>query len=206
MTEHTHDGPSGTEGVPAWDERYRSARDGGGTTWSSTPNAWVERTLAPLSPGSALDLGAGEGRNALWLASRGWRVTAVDYSAEGVATGRDRAEHDGLDIDWAVADVRDWRAPHPYDLVLLSFVHLGADALARLIRSAPLAPGGVLAIIGHDRTNTVGGPADASILLDPDELADAAAHLAIETVGRVERPTPEGTALDTVLVARRAMP
>ncbi|MDM4762119.1 class I SAM-dependent methyltransferase [Galbitalea sp. SE-J8] len=205
---HGHDVPAdtasaqGTDTAAAWDARYRDARSAGGTIWSRSPNAWVEATLADLPPGRALDLGAGEGRNALWLAARGWRVTAVDYAEQGVATGRSRAESEGLELEWVVADLREWRTDARFDLVLLSFVHIGAEALATVVRAAPLAPGGTLAIIGHDRTNTVGGPPDRTILLDPDELTDAAAALEIVTVGRVERPTPEGVALDTVLVAR----
>jgi SAM-dependent methyltransferase len=190
-----------TDDAHGWDARYGSARAAGGTEWSATPNAWVERTLGPLAPGTALDLGAGEGRNALWLAGRGWRVTAVDYSAEGIATGRSRAGD--FDLEWVVADITTWRAPRLYDVVLFSFVHIAADEFAQLIRSAPLAPGGTLAIIGHDVTNSVGGPSDRSILLDPARLADAAAHLEIVTSGRVERETPHGVAVDAVLVARR---
>jgi SAM-dependent methyltransferase len=197
---------SGTVGAPAWDARYREARAHGASTWSHAPNAWVASTLSALPPGSALDLGAGEGRNALWLASVGWRVTAVDYSEEGVATGRERAESAGLTLDWVVADLRDWTTSERFDLVLLSYVHIGSAALAAVIRSVPLAPGATLAIIGHDRTNTVGGPADPAILLDPDELAAAAAHLDILEVGRVERATPDGIAIDTVLVARAPHP
>jgi SAM-dependent methyltransferase len=211
MTDHhDHDGsrgsslprPGHTDTVDAWDARYRDARDAGGTIWSQSPNAWVEATLAELPVGTALDLGAGEGRNALWLAARGWRVTAVDYSEQGIATGRSRAESEGLDLDWVVADLREWRTDARFDVVLLSYVHIGAEALAAVVRAAPLVPGGTLAIIGHDRTNRVGGPSDPAILLDPDELADAAAGLEILTVGRVERETPNGVALDTVLVAR----
>lgn len=196
----THDHDGHTDTAHAWDERYGSARAAGGTTWSQEPNAWVEATLRQLTPGTALDLGAGEGRNALWLASRGWRVTAVDYSAQGIATGRSRDPEQS--VEWVVADITTWSAPSRYDLVLFSFVHIPGASFDALIRDAPLAPGGTLAIIGHDVTNTVGGPSDRGILLDPVRMADAAAGLDIVTAGRVERVTAQGTAIDAVLVAR----
>lgn len=191
-----------TDDAPGWDARYHDARVTGQTTWSPTPNAWVEATVAGLAPGSALDLGAGEGRHALWLAGRGWRVTAVDYSAEGIETGRSRAGL--LDVDWVVGDARTWRPSRLYDLVLLAYLHIPHADLARVIGDVPLARGGTLAVIGHDETNTVGGPSDASILLSPDRLRDAAAGLEIVTADRIERSTPNGVALDTVLVARRS--
>src|SRR5207244_12631949 len=68
----------------AWDERYRSAE----LVWGVRPNRWVERELADLPPGRALDLACGEGRNALWLAARGWQVTAVDFSAVALDKAR----------------------------------------------------------------------------------------------------------------------
>src|SRR3954464_7717573 len=93
----------GGMGAEEWDERYREGR-----LWSVEPNAWVAETLADVPPGDAVDLGAGEGRNALWLASRGWRVTAVDFAEAGLAVGRSRASEAGLDVQWAAADARTW--------------------------------------------------------------------------------------------------
>ncbi len=67
----------------AWDERYAASE----LVWSSTPNQFVAAEVADLTPGRALDLAAGEGRNALWLAERGWQVTAVDFSLVGLDKG-----------------------------------------------------------------------------------------------------------------------
>lgn len=67
-----------------WDARYAA---GPGLQWGAEPNRWLVREVAALPPGTALDLGAGEGRNAIWLARQGWRVTAVDFSQVGLAAG-----------------------------------------------------------------------------------------------------------------------
>lgn len=182
-----------------WDARYASAG-----VWSREPNAWVERTLRHLEPGSAVDLGAGEGRNALWLAGLGWEVTAVDFSAVGLETGRGRAAELGLDVEWVVADATTWVSPSLVDLVVIAYLQLPADDLSRAIATAAgyLAPGGTLALVGHDRSNTVGGPQDPAVLHTVEELRAAASGLSIVTCERVERPTANGTAIDTVLVAR----
>ncbi|PLW74405.1 class I SAM-dependent methyltransferase, partial [Streptomyces sp. DJ] len=67
-----------------WDERYASRE----LVWGAEPNRWLVREVEDLAPGRALDLAAGEGRNALWLADRGWRVTAVDFSRTALDRGR----------------------------------------------------------------------------------------------------------------------
>lgn len=183
-----------------WDARY-AASD---AVWSLEPNAWVEATLARLEPGTAVDLGAGEGRNALWLASIGWEVTAVDFSGVGLATGARRAAELGLDVEWVVADATTWVSPQQVDLVVIAYLQLPAADLARAIGNAAgcLAPGGTLALVGHDRANTVGGPQDPGVLYAVEELAAAASDLDIVECRQVERVTPGGVALDTVLVAR----
>lgn len=183
-----------------WDARY-AASD---AVWSLEPNAWVERTLAHLDPGTAVDLGAGEGRNALWLASLGWEVTAVDFSAVGLATGARRATELGLDVEWVTADATTWVSPQQVDLVVVAYLQLPADDLARALGNAAgyLAPGGTLAVVGHDRANTVGGPPDPAVLYTVDELRAAVSALQIVHCTQVQRVTANGTALDTVLIAR----
>src|SRR5262249_51809762 len=89
----------------AWNERYR-ARE---LVWSAGPNQFVEAELSELPTGRALDLACGEGRNAIWLAQRGWQVTAVDFAEAGLDKGRQLSE--GLDIDWARADATTWHDP-----------------------------------------------------------------------------------------------
>src|SRR4051795_9301593 len=104
-----------------WDERYAERQQ-----WSTEPNTLVAELLADLQAGDAVDLAAGEGRHALWLAERGWRVTAVDFSDVGLARGgwQPAAER----VTWVTADVLGWQPPATgLDLVLLAYLHLPAD-------------------------------------------------------------------------------
>jgi 2-polyprenyl-3-methyl-5-hydroxy-6-metoxy-1,4-benzoquinol methylase len=84
-----------------WDRRY-SQPD---LLWSATPNRFLVREVAELPPGRALDLACGEGRNALWLAERGWTVTGVDYSAVAIEKARRRSHDEGAEVDFACADL-----------------------------------------------------------------------------------------------------
>lgn len=198
-----------------WDQRY-AATD---LVWSAGPNATVEALVGPLAPGRAVDLAAGEGRNALWLAEGGWEVLAVDFSP--VAIERvDRLADQRLGAARArlrteVADVRGWEAGSAaYDLVLVVFLHLVAPDLARALRraAAALAPGGRLVVLAHDRSNLVhgvGGPQDPDVLPTPEQIvADLAPEdLVIERAEVIRRPVEVDGAVrdarDTLVVARR---
>ena len=103
-----------------WDRRYAEKE------WllSLDPNQVVVELVSPLEPGRALELGAGEGRHAVWLARQGWRVTAVDFSRVGLDKAQRRARECGGELDCVVADVRELRpTPGGYDLVLLAYMH-----------------------------------------------------------------------------------
>ena len=186
--------------VARWDERY-GARD---RLWSIEPNATVAEVVGPSPPGRALDLGAGEGRHAVWLARRGWEVTAVDFSAVGI--DRARIVAGPTPVTWVVADARTWR-PSPgdrFELVLVAYLHLPGDVFARI--PGWLAPGGTLVVVGHARRNLtdgVGGPRDPELLYTDAQLRSAAAGLEIEQLREVLRATDDGTAIDLLLVARR---
>lgn len=188
----------------AWDARYAEAQQ-----WSDDPNALAAQMLAGLSPARALDLAAGEGRMALWLASLGWRVTALDFSAVGLARGRTRAHQRGLEIDWRVADATTVELePASYDLVLVLYLHLTRPGLtAALARAtAALAPGGLLLALGHDKDNLdrgTGGPQDPALLWEVQVLREIAAGLRIDRLGQVERPVGDQVAVDVLLTARR---
>ena len=194
-------GPPGHDAA-TWDARYAQSE----RLWSPSPNATIAEIAGPMHPGRALDVGAGEGRHAVWLAALGWTVTAVDFSEVGIGRGRLEAESRGIPVDWVVADVREWTPPAgpAYDLVLVAYLHLEGDVLSRA--RDWLAPGGHLVVLGHARRNLtdgVGGPQDARLLHTEAQLRAAADGLHIERLGEVRRPTPEGDAIDIALVARR---
>jgi SAM-dependent methyltransferase len=186
-----------------WDERYAERQQ-----WSSEPNALIAELLAGLPPGQAVDLAAGEGRHALWLAGLGWQVTAVDFSAVGL--GRGAAQHGAERVTWVTADVTTWTAPPAStDLVVVAYLHLPepdtVDVLTRAV--GWLRPGGRLLVLGHDVGNIacgVGGPQEPSILHSVERLAPVAELLTVDRLERVPRETPAGTALDTLLWGRRA--
>lgn len=193
---------AGGRGPQMWDERYAAAE----RVWSAGPNREVERIVAGWVPGRALDLGAGEGRHALWLAEKGWQVTAVDFSAVGIDRGRREAESRGLAVDWVVDDVTTWRPPEgtSFDLALVAYLHIPEDVFSRLGRW--LAPGGALVVVGHalrNLTEGVGGPQDPALLHTTEQLRAAARDLDIERCEEVLRSTDAGDAIDVVLVARR---
>lgn len=190
----------GRRGPDDWDARYAANPQ----LWSSEPNATVAEIVGPLPPGRAVDLGAGEGRHALWLARKGWTVTAVDFSAVGIDRGRAVAAAQGLTVDWVVADVREWQPSGPVDLVLVAYLHLAEEVLTGT--STWLAPGGHLVVVGHalrNLTDGVGGPQDPAVLHTEEELRTAAGDLRIVRLGEVLRPTADGPAIDMCLVAHR---
>lgn len=204
---------TGAEDRDLWEKRYGEAQP----VWGWAPNRFVAEVLGPLPPGRALDLAAGEGRNALWLADLGWRATAVDFAENALARGRAQAAEHGLDIEWVHADVLEYEPEAgAYDAVVIAYLHLGAERLGTVLRRAAkaLAPGGTLVVVGHDVTNIadgVGGPQDPAILLTPDLVTghlEQVGHLDGLIVTRAERvlrqtdraPQP---AIDTLVVARR---
>jgi len=153
-----------------WDARYAEVDQ----VWSSGPNQFVEAELGDVPPARALDLACGEGRNAIWLASRGWDVTAIDFSAVGVDRGRTLSN--GLPIAWVVGDVLTVDLPET-DLSVLAYLQLPADQRRTVVRRAfaALAPGGTLFVVGHDSSNLTegtGGPQDPSVLFTADDVLD----------------------------------
>jgi len=203
---------SGQVDSQQWDERYASSE----FTWSTQPNQFVAAELAGLPPGRALDLAAGEGRNTVWLAERGWRVTAVDFSRVGLEKGRKLSAARGVDEDqvtWIVADLNDYQPePGGFDLVLIAYAQVAADLLAAMLAraSSAVAPGGTMFVVGHDLTNLTdgaGGPQDPEVLYTPELITAGMAGLRVLRAERVRRAVQKdgapATAIDTLVRAIR---
>ena len=199
-----------------WDARYAAAD----LVWSATPNQWVEELVAPLPPGRALDVAAGEGRNAIWLVEQGWEAVAADFSP--VATERARQLADERLGDRAgrlTTVVADATQPAPggpaaYDLVLFAYLQLPAPQLRAALAAGVDAtrPGGVVLVIAHALANLTsgwGGPQDPAVLHDPEDVVRAVEDLPVDVEHadlRTRVVTKDGEtheALDTVVVLRR---
>jgi len=200
-----------------WDARYADAE----LVWSAAPNTFVESELREHPAGRALDLAAGEGRNALWLASLGWQVTAVDFSQ--VALDKAHAVESAVVTDhpvtWVCADVLSWPGleESSWDLVVVAYLQLPEDQRREVVRRAfrALAPGGELLWVAHDATNLVegtGGPPDPAVLMTADDvLADLGeddfevirAERVARTVDQGHRGEPGRTAYDCLVRLRR---
>lgn len=193
-----------------WDERY-AAKD---RVFSEAPTPFLVELASRLEPGRALDLGAGEGRHALWLARRGWRVTAVDFSRVGLEKAQRRAEAETVEIDCVVADVRGYRPePRGFELVLIAYLHpapLEREAIFPFAAEA-VAPGGRLLAVGRDLADLDRdggrGPPDPERRFTPHTLAGAFPGIELvrcESVTR-EIETDDGPAqlIDTLAWGRR---
>lgn len=178
----------------AWDQRYAASE----LVWSREPNQFVATELADLPPGTAVDLAAGEGRNAIWLASRGWSATAVDFSQVALDKGARLAGD--LDVTWVRADATRWQPPAPVDLVMMAYFQVPAEDRRRAVRGAAtmLAPGGTLLLVAHDSTNLAegtGGPQDPAVLMSAEDVLADLEGIEIEVV-RAERVAREVSAAD----------
>ena len=171
-------------------------------------------TLETLAPGRALDLGCGNGRHALWLAERGWRVTAVDFSTEALRQARERAAAAGVEVDWVEADLAAYEPERQaFDLVLVAYLHVPEPERAAIHAkaAAAVARGGTLLLVGHDVTNIgtgAPGPTNPSLLYTPSGIVAELPDLEIERAEQVRRPTEleDGTpveAVDALVLATR---
>lgn len=197
----------------SYDELYRSAP----AVWTGRPNGPLVAEGSDLPPGTALDAGAGEGGDALWLASRGWRVTAVDFSAVALERGAAKAAELRLTdrIDWRHEDLDTWAPPErAFDLVTAHYLHAGwtdREAMFRRLAAA-VAPGGTLLVVGHllgegeghghrHEPGAIYTAEEVAAVLDPQQWDDVVTATRDRDPGAAHRtgnPVP-----DTVLVARR---
>lgn len=199
-----------------WNARYDTSE----LIWKGEPNQFLPPEVAELAPGRALDLACGEGRNAVWLATKGWEVTGVDFAGVGLGKAEALAAERGVTGTWVTADATSWEPPHTFDLVVVFYLQLPADERGLAVQTAlrSLAAGGTMLLVCHDLRNLsegYGGPQDATVLTTVEGVLDdmAAASLAyelellIERAEQVERAvaTSEGerTAIDTLVRVRR---
>lgn len=181
-----------------WDARYAATE----LVWSAGPNRFVAEEVAGLPVGTAVDLGAGEGRNSIHLATLGWQVTAVDFSQ--VALDKGRSVAGDLPITWVCADATAWVAPEPVDLVMEAYLHVPPAARRRTTANAfaSLRIGGTFLLVGHDTTNLTegtGGPQDPEVLMAAEDIlgdldalcASLGASYEVVRASRVARPVAE---------------
>jgi SAM-dependent methyltransferase len=191
----------------AWNRRYAGTE----LVWTAQPNRFLVAEAEDLPPGRALDLACGEGRNAVWLARRGWTVTGVDFAGVGLETARRLAKEAGVDAEWVESDLLDYQPPtHESDLVIVFYLQVPAADRRAILRSAAsaVAPGGTLLLVGHDASNLEhghGGPQDPSVLYTAADVADDldGSGLEIERGEVVERPAETAVALDVLVRATR---
>jgi SAM-dependent methyltransferase len=161
----------------SWEERYGSAD----RVWSGRPNPQLVTEATGLAPGTALDVGCGEGADAIWLAANGWQVTAVDFATNALRRAAAHAEAEGAEIaariDWVHADLRVWTPPEAgFDLVSAQYMHLPPEPRRALFGrlAAAVAPGGTLLIVGHDISDLETGahrPDMPEMFFTADEVA-----------------------------------
>lgn len=191
-----------------WNRRYADQE----LFWSGEPNLFLVEQVADLPPGRAIDLAAGEGRNAIWLAGLGWRTTAVDFAETGLEKGRRIAEGRGLEIDWIKADLLEFDPGSDcFDLVLLFYLQIPWNQMRVVLARAAkaVAPGGTFLLVGHDRSNLKqghGGPSSEKVLYTPEEVAGELASLRIvEAATRLRPVEVEGGAVHAIDCLVRAV-
>ncbi|QRV15592.1 class I SAM-dependent methyltransferase [Haloterrigena salifodinae] len=183
-----------------WNERYGDVE----FELPDKPIPVLERRIATLPEGRALDVATGTGRNALFLAEHGYEVDAIDISDAAIERARDRADERGLEVNWRRADLADVELPtDEYDVLTVSFF----AALERLpdLKDA-LAPGGVLIHEHHLRSSdpVEVGPSSERFRYRSNDLLRACLDLTILAYAERRRPVAGGTAAVATLVARNS--
>ena len=198
----------------SWERRWMQVlRDSPETLATRPPNAILLAEVADLSPGRALDAGCGHGSEAIWLASRGWRVTAVDFSATALDYGRSTAERVGRDvaecIEWVQGDLGTWTPPAGhFDLVSCLYVHVSGSVTEMVAGLGDgVAPGGTLLVVGHRPVDPATGaptPAAGQVQVSVEEARRALNSTGWRVVTAEERPRAAvGSGVDAVVRAVR---
>jgi SAM-dependent methyltransferase len=191
----------------SWDQRYSGSEN----LFPPHPDEALVGFAAGLPTGRALDLGAGEGRNSLWLARRGWKVTAVDLSAVALGRLAAAAAEEHLAVRTVVTDMKKYLARgERFDLVVMANIHPAPAERAALMEAAAAAvgPGGHLFLVGHHLASLGrAGPPDPERLYVEDDLKDAFPGLEVLCLERRSRQVGDGAAplYDLVAWAARSL-
>jgi len=198
-------------GADDWDRRYAGTE----LLWTAQANRFLVAEAEALPPGRALDIACGEGRNAVWLAERGWDVTGVDFSGVALDKAAKLAEARGVEAAWVRDDLLAYRPDDgAFDLVIAFYLQIPGAERREVLRhaAAAVAPGGTLLVVAHDSANLEhgwGGPQDPAVLYTADDVAADidGSGLTVERAEVVRRPVEtadgERVALDALLRARR---
>ncbi len=196
---------------PSWEERYESTD----RVWSGKPNPQLVTEATDLTPGTALDIGCGEGADSIWLAAQGWQVTGLDFSQAGLDRAATAPGAAGVAdrTTWERADIRTWRPAATYDLITSQFLHLldgGMPGLVARLADA-LNPGGTLLVVGHHPDDLHTGLRHATepgVMFTPDDLVPALDTERFDVTAEVRerQQVKEGEQMvlrDSVVIARR---
>ncbi len=191
----------------AWDERHSH-----GDFEGDGPNETLVRATFGLPRGRALELACGSGTNAIWLATQGFDVTAVDWSAVGLENGAAKAKAAGVSVDWQRHDLFAWKPPErAFDLVAIVYLHLPNEERLPVYdaAAAAVAPGGRMLVVAHHPQNAVegfGGPPPER-MLTPEQIAEALRAgdptLEVERAEVLRRSDLERPPIDTLAIVRR---
>lgn len=198
-----------------WEQLWsRTLREHPDKVGGRPPNAHLMAEVSGLPAGRALDAGCGHGADTLWLATQGWQVTAVDFSASALAHGRATAEAIGPDlasrIEWIEGDLATSPIePARFDLVICLYVHVAGSVEAMVRRMASgVASGGTLFMVGHRPVDPATGAATAAagqVQVSVEAVTAALDPRAWEFIVAEERPrTTAGSGVDAVVRARRS--